>query len=34
MATVNPTPISAERDLAASVRPVLFYTDIEEFRYQ
>jgi hypothetical protein len=22
-----------ERDFAASVRPVLFYTDIEEFQY-
>ena len=25
--------IAPERDFAASVRPVLFYTDIEEFQY-
>jgi hypothetical protein len=33
MATVNPPPIAPERDFAASVRPVLFSTDIEEFLY-
>ena len=33
MATVNPPPIAPEKDFAASVRPVLFYTHIEEFQY-